>query len=217
MKYGVIQHLKYLFNYDRAIVHMQVELDRVPTMKSIPAFQIREMDINNEDDLLRWVEVVNDAYSVYQEYPITLTSARKHMEDHLMLNITNVLVLMFRDEFIGTYSIGTYKSNSRIGGGSRLAVRKKYHKLGLGALLVLDGCRQLRENGIKYAENVWSINRDSSIILGFKCGFVPQYDRKYIQYKKQRRSFLIRALVNMHLRKLYKNYRKAVAMKFVGK
>jgi len=217
MKYGVIQHLKYLFNYNRTVVHMQVELDRIPEMQTISAFQIREMDINNKDELLQWVEVVNDAYSIYQENHYTLETAQKHMYNHLMLNITNVFILMFRNEIIGTYSIGIYKNNNKIGGGARLAVKKKYHQLGLGALLILHGCHQLRENGIKYAENLWAIKRKPSIILGFKCGYVPQFNRKYIQYKKQRRNFLIRTLVNMRLRKLYKDYKKSVAKKFLVK
>lgn len=164
------------------------------------------------DDLEQWLEIVNDAYD---EPYHDISYAINHIRTHLFLNITNVYLILDNDVPVGTISIGTYKSNNNIGGDARIAIKKKYQSKGLGVFMITLGFHKLRDLGIKYGESIISIIRDQSIMLHFKCGFVPQTNRKYIQYKNQKRHFIIRMLVKAKLMRLYNQYINKLSRQFL--
>ena len=215
MKYGIIQHLKYILNYRKTVVHLQADLKYLPFIKDFEPFYVKEIDINNKvEELKNWVEIVNDAYD---DIVFDVTSAKKHINEHLFLNITNIYFVKDGNNPIATISIGTYKNNYKIGGDARIAVKKSHQGMGLGEKLILFGFNKLKEKGIKYGESIISIPRKKSLMLHFKCGFFPQYCRKYVQYKKQKRFFVIRLLVNENVRLLYRQYRIGLFNKIISK
>ncbi|MFA5573959.1 MAG: GNAT family N-acetyltransferase [Brumimicrobium sp.] len=212
MKYGPIQHIKYLFNYNRTIIHLQADLERVSLPKDISPLYVKELESNNLVDLENWLEVINDAY----DEPIRdVNYALNHINNHLFLNISNVYLIFDANEAVGTISIGTYKSNSKVGGDARIAIKKKYQGRGLGKFAISYGLAKLKERKVKYAESIITIIRVESISLHFKCGFIPQYKRRFLQYTKQRRHFLIRLYCVLKVKKLYKDFLKKQSLLFL--
>lgn len=203
MKYGLIQHLRYLLNYDRAVVHLQADLNRLPFVRDISPFIVRELQLDDREDIGRWLDIIRDAYD---QPGYDVEYAENHIRSHLFLDIQKIFLIMDKDRAVGTISIGTYRNNDKVGGDARIAIRKEYQNKGLGVFLIAYGFHKLRENGIKYGESIISIGRDRSIFLHFKCGFIPQVDRRYIQYKAQTRLFVVRWIVNNKLKRMYKNY-----------
>ena len=190
-----------MFNYSKTIVHLQADLNRLPAIKDINSFIIRELNVDNAEDIQHWLNIVNDAY-VETEHDREY--ALNHINNHLFLNIYKIYLLFDKDKPIGTISIGTFKSNKNMGGDARIAIRKDYQGKGLGSYLLAYGFQKLKESGIKYGESIISITREQSIMLHFKCGFIPQYNKDYISYKGQRRHFLIRFFVREQLNKMYR-------------
>lgn len=170
------------------------------------------MDFESADDLSSWVDIVNDAYA---EEPYDISAARKHIQHHLFLQVAATYFVMHEQKPVATISVGTYKDNRTVGGDARLAVLTKYQGHGLGQYLIHYGFGQLRERQVRYGESIISIRRDASIRLHFRCGFLPQYRRRYQQYKGQRRSHIIYAIVNLKLWMLYRAYRADLAARFL--
>jgi GNAT superfamily N-acetyltransferase len=213
MAFSLWQNIKYRCNYDRTIVHLQADLGHLPSPSAIDPFHTREMDMESADDLQLWVEIVNEAYD---DGPYDLAAARKHIHEHLFLNISNIYFVVDGETPVGTISIGTYKANANVGGDAKIAVKKDYQGHGLGTYMILYGFGEMRKHGLRYAESIISIRRDTSIAIHFRCGFLPQYGRKYCQYKNQRRFFFIRMFVNLKLRRLYKHYRDKLSSHFLA-
>lgn len=212
MKYGIIQHIKYLFNYNKTIVHLQIDLNLLPKDLPNQSYIFKEINPNDNDDLAKWIEVINDGYD---DVNYTIDEAREHFRNHLFLDVFKTYLLLSNNESIATYGIGTYKINSKIGGSNRLVVKKSHQGKGIGKMIFLFGLNKLHENGIQYVEHVISITRKESLLLHFKCGFVPQYSRKYIQFKKQKRSIFIRLIVNYKLNRIYKKHLLSLSEKFL--
>lgn len=205
MKYTIWQNFKYQLNYSRTIVHLHANLDNIPKLQDISPFYVREMDVQNENDLRHWSEIVSNAY---QDGVYDSESVHQHFNNHLFLKIIKTYFVMDGDLPIGTISIGSYKTNPNVGGDARIAVKRNYQGLGLGKYLILLGFHRLREMGIRNGESIISIKREKSILLHFHCCFVPQFNRNYIHYQKQKRFLLIRWLVNFKLKYLYKLSKK---------
>lgn len=74
---------------------------------------------------------------------------------------------------------------------------------------------QLYNSGIKFGESIITITRDQSCYLHFKSGFFPQFNPKYFQYKKQKRLFMVRFIVNLRLKRLYKMYLNTFSANFL--
>ena len=203
----------YRLNYDRTIVHLQTDLRNIGLNKDISPFITREMNYDSEEELIQWAEIVNDAYDDGGKYD--LEYAKNHLNNHLFLKTTNVYLVFDGVKPIGTISIGVYKENPKIGGAVRLAVRKDYQGYGIGKYLHLYGFVKLREKGFYYIESILTITREQSMRMNFSYGFVPQFNRKFISYKGQKRYAIVRFLVNRNLKKQYKKYLLEVSEKFL--
>ena len=214
MKYGIIQHLKYLLNYSRTVIFLQLDLSHLPSEIDTYPYTIKEIDLNSNEDIELWLDVVNNSYD---DIKYNFSEAKEHLSKHHFLKFNKIFLLKEGKIPIATYGIGTYKNNPSIGGSNRLAVRKEYQGKGIGRLIFLYGLNKFKEIDIKYVEHIISIPRTASILLHFKCGFIPQYNRKYVQYKKQKRFFVIRLLVNYKLKKIYKKYIDSLGSDFLKK
>ncbi len=185
-KYGLITHLRYLFNYDKTNVYVQIDLNKLPSLMDISPFVTREMDLDDKNDLQIWADIINIAY---QEEHYDAAKAKRTLTNHLYLRIHKVFLIFNNDKCIGTVSAGSFKSNQKIGSGCRFAVHPYYQGKGLGKYLYLLILHYLKKEGYNYFESTMAIKRETSFFVKFKLGFYPQFNRKYVQYKEQRRFF----------------------------
>ncbi len=214
MKYGIWQNIKYRLNYNKCVAHLQADLSLIPKPENILPLYVREMDTSSETDLRHWASIVTEAYDdkIYDS-----NDARRHFEDHLFLNISNVYFVMDENEPVGTISIGTYKTNNKIGGDARIAIRKEYQGRGLGKFVIAYGYSELFKQGIKYGESVISIPRSKSILLHFQCGFFPQLQKRHFIFSSQKRYWIIWYIVNRKLKDLYRSYLDSLSKKISEK
>lgn len=119
-KYGLITHLKYLFDYKNVIINLHTHLDYVPPFKENPNYPIKEVDLKDESICQQWVDIVNDAFGF--EEPFTIDSAKKYMDNHMYKKFEHTYFVYYENEPVGTYSIGRLKVNENIGTTGRLAV-----------------------------------------------------------------------------------------------
>ncbi len=210
-KYGLISHLKYLFDYGKTVVYVQSNLSIMPVLQDISPYTTRELDVYNEKDLLIWANIINQAYGE-EQYDEKL--AQMKLTNHEFLNILKVFLIFHEEKCIGTVSAATFKSNPKIASGCRFAVHPDYQGKGLGKYLYLYIMYYLRDNGFRYFESTMSIKRQTSFILKFKLGFYPQFNRKYVQFKSQKRFFAIRWLANHKLNQLWKRHQRSLNKQF---
>lgn len=59
--YGLISHLKYMFSFNisRLVVNMQNDLYTLPELVVPDGYTIREMNINDENEIDKWIYIVN--------------------------------------------------------------------------------------------------------------------------------------------------------------
>lgn len=107
---------------------------------------------------------------------------------------------------IAIISVGRYKSNRKVGGDSRVSVRREYQGRGLGKRLILCGFHRLKDKGIDFGEAMICIKRRSSIFAHLYCGFTPQTDLRKCQHRDHA-FFLNRMAANIALRRSYDYYR----------
>jgi len=203
-KYGFITHVKYLFDLKHTIVNLYINLDLAPKFKPVSFLQIREVDFKNDNILHEWLSIVNDAYQGELNY--NLESAKKAFIQHHYLIVTNLYFLYFKDKLVGTYYTGCFKENKKIASGGRIAILKKYQKLGFGKHLILYAFEALKKKGYKIAEFIFYFKREDSIELTFACGCLPQTNEKLKQFKGVRKFFLIKMIAKMKLKLRYNHF-----------
>jgi GNAT superfamily N-acetyltransferase len=212
-KYGFLRHLKYLFNYSKTVVYVQVDLAVIPLLPDISPFTTRELNFEDRTDLEIWAEIINVAYGE-EQYDAVL--AKKKLKEHEFLDVHKVFLIFDGPKCIGTVSAAAFKSNPKIASGCRFAVHPQYQGRGLGKYLYLLIMHHLRDQGYRFFESTMAIKRKTSFIVKFKLGFYPQFNRKYVQYKGQRRFFLIRWFANYQLYRLWRDHRKRLNEQFVS-
>jgi L-amino acid N-acyltransferase YncA len=205
-KYGLKQHLSYLSNYDRVNVYVQADLLHLPVFADISPLQVRNMVINEPNDIESWTDVINDAYEEFGESKISVENAKNYLANHLFMNVKGVVLIVDNDLVIGATTYGTYIENPKIGCVSRIAIRSSYKGKGLGKYIITKAYMNLRENGIRYGQSIINVKRKASIITHFKCGFVPQFDSRHKIFKNQQRFYYINLRVNSEISSLYNNY-----------
>jgi GNAT superfamily N-acetyltransferase len=188
-------------------VHVQANLDNILPLPDISPYHFKNFDIHSQNDILRWIEIVNDAYP---DSNINISQAESLLTNHHFLNNVESFMIWDKDEPVATVSIGTYKSNPEVGGLFRLAVRKDYQNKGLGKSIILLGYYKLMDRGIKFGESVISSHRTKSMILHFKCGMFPQYDPNQVVHKNSNfnKNIIQRIRGRRILRKAEKMYKK---------
>lgn len=203
-KYGLLTHLKYLFDYDHVIINLHTYLDYIPAFKERPGYEIREVDINDPEIIKQWVDIVNDAFR--HKIPYDVDSAKKYLDNHLYKKVEKIFFLFSEDKPVGTYFLGFFKNNTDIGTTGRLAVKKDFQGKGLGKYLVLFGLNKLKENRYSYAEHVFVVGRDYSIRVYLKCGSRPEFREKYLQLKPTRKNIFVTYLARRKVRKMYRKH-----------
>jgi GNAT superfamily N-acetyltransferase len=212
VKYGLLSHIRYLFNYEKTLVYVQIDLNKLPALMDISPFFTREMDLENEKDRHMWAEIINIAY---QEEQYDTTKAKEALTNHLYLNIKKVFLIFDKEKCIGTVSAASYKNNKIIASGCRFAVHPDYQGKGLGKYLSLLILHHLKNDGYNYFESTMAIKRETSFIVKFKLGFYPQFNRKYVQFKKQRRFFTTRLSANYRLYVLWLQHKRSQNEKYL--
>ena len=206
-----IQSLFYL-NIDNKVVHLQNSLENYPQSESVRnllkhkhSLEVKELNVENEEDVTEWVSIINDAYD---DANYDYQKGKNLLTNHLFLTDTETFLLQYDTKTIATFSIGIYKESSNIGGAFRFAVRKQFQNKGIGKLLSIYGYAKLKERGIKYGESIFASKRTASIMAHFKLGFIPQYNMKYISYKGALKNvnFIQRYRLRKRLRKQYRKY-----------
>jgi len=214
LKHGIVRHFKYLFNYSRTGVYMQMDLSRLLVLPDISPLEVRELNQNDDIALKAWANLINQSY---KEEHYDIEAAKKIFSNHLYLNIKKIFLIYDNDFLVGTISSGVYKSNPKMGGAMRFAVHPNFQGKGLGKYLFILVLHSLREDGIKFFETITSVKRKESLIIKMKMGFFPQFNRKYVQFKKQKRFFLIRLIANYHLYKLWRKHKNKLYKEFIPK
>ena len=205
--YGLKSHLQYIFNFNinRIVIHLHAKLFNLPSLKLIPGYTVRELQIYDHEDQQNWIRIVNAAYPDANE---DINTFRKHLFNHPFLNITNIFFILKENQPVGTTSIGLFKKNPQIGGDARIAILPSERSKGLGFFLINFGFHYLQDNGIDFGESIITLKREQSISLHFKCGFIPQYNRKRYHFDIQKRMWPTRLIAKLKVKKLYSNYRK---------
>ncbi len=211
-KYGLVSHLKYLFNYSKAVVYVQIDLNRLPKLPDISPLKVRELSLNDENDLNTWADIINIAYEE-EQYDAAL--AKDKLTNHDFLKVKKVFLVFDGTKCIGTVSAAAFKSKPNIASGCRFAVHPDYRGKGLGKYLYLLILHVLKNDGYNYFESIMGIKRETSFIVKFKLGFHPQFNRKYVQHKDQKRFFLVRLAANYRLYVLWRRYKKSINEKYL--
>jgi GNAT superfamily N-acetyltransferase len=164
-------------------------------------------------DMGDWVDLINQSYN--EQTPRDIGAAKRHIEDHLFLDILKIYFVLDGDTPIATISIGTYRGNPRIGGEARIAVRANYQGRGLGRFVICYGCERLRDYGVQFCENIVSVKRQKSIMLHYQCGFVPQLRSNYQQHVNQRRFFIAKLIAVLKIVRYYRLHQARFSRNFL--
>ena len=213
-RFGVMNHLRYLFNYSKTVVYVQVELNRLIDLPTNFPYQVKVLSFDDTNDLATWAHIINVAY---EEEQYDVDQAKKKLQQHEYLHIRNVYLLFDGDTCIGTVSSAHFKSNPGIASGCRFAVLQSHRGKGIGKFLYLLIMHELKKEGFKHFESTMAVIRETSFILKFKLGFYPQFNRRYVQYKTQQRFFVVRWMANYRLYQLWRNHQASVNKKFLPK
>lgn len=213
-QFGLISHLRYLFNYSKTVVYVQIELNRLIDLPANFPYQVKVLSFEDTNDLATWAHIINVAY---EEEQYDVEQAKKKLQQHEYLHIRNVYLLFDGDRCIGTVSSAHFKSNPSIASGCRFAVLQDYRGKRIGQFLYLLILHELRNEGFRYFESTMAIVRETSFILKFKLGFYPQFNRSYVQYKTQQRFFLVRWMANYRLYTLWRNHKASVNQHYIKK
>jgi GNAT superfamily N-acetyltransferase len=203
-EFGLITHLKYLFDSKKVIVNLHINLDYLKTFRSINSLKVIKVDHKSKEILEEWCEIINDAHE--NELKYDLDSAWMKINLHPYLNISDLFFLFKKENLIGTYFVGSFKNNDKIIGGGRLAIRKKYQNLGFGFYLLHYALNLMKERGFKHAELIFYSQRLASMEMAFNCGAYPEYRQKYLQLKSTRKSIFIKLLIKHRINKLYNRH-----------
>ena len=87
MKYGIIQHLKYLLNYSRTVIFLQLDLSHLPSEIDTYPYTIKEIDLNSNEDIELWLDVVNNSYD---DIKYNFSEAKEHLSKHHFLKFNKI-------------------------------------------------------------------------------------------------------------------------------
>lgn len=215
-RYGLIRHIKYLFDLKHTIVILQTHLDYVPDFNPIAGYEIKEVDYKDPIVLSDWIQVVNEAFSF--EKPYDVESALKYLENHPYKKLENLMLVYHKEthEPVGAYFIGHLRDNDQIGTAGRIAIIPSHQRKGLGRMIALYGYERMRERGIQLTEEVFYLEKSHSISLFMNCGSLPQFNRKYMQFSPTRKSWIISMLARRKVVRLYNEHLARLRRPFLG-
>lgn len=215
-KYGLIRHIKYLFDLKHAIVILQTHLDYVPDFKPIAGYEIKEVDYKDPRVLSDWIQVVNEAFSF--EKPYDVESALKYLENHPYKKIESLFMVYHSstNSPVGSVFIARFRNNERIGTSGRIAIIPSHQRKGLGRMMALFGYYQMKEKGFRFAEEVAFLEKFYSILLYMSCGAIPQFDPQKMQFSPTRKSWIVSMLARRKVVRLYNDHLARLRRPFIG-
>ena len=205
-------HYRFNLNVSRVVIHMQADLSLLPAVEPPAGVKIRQASPDSDEDAEAWVALVNDAYSDAAE---TVDSYREHWRRHAFLAVQDVYLVSLEGAPAATITMGHYRSNPAVCGDARIAVAQRFQRRGLGRWLIAHGFAVCREAGFEFAESAITHTRTESIRLHLACGFVPQFDRKLVQHRVQRRLWPAWALAERRVEQVVQEYYRDRAMPYV--
>lgn len=169
------------------------------------------LDINNEEHLTSWCDIINHSYT---EFSFDKESAKSFLENkeyysdritYLFTDSSNIV----RGGVFCYYISGSIHQSSQSRGRFQNWRKKGAQGRGFGRLVVLYGFSRLRDRGLRVAESAIMIKRNKSLHLHFSLGFRPQYNPRYFALpasSKFYRLAKIIPLIKLHVSYLkYKN------------
>ncbi|MGQ0811189.1 MAG: GNAT family N-acetyltransferase [Nitrospiraceae bacterium] len=188
---------------DSGFVCTQARISDIPPLPDQPSPVVREMDMQDADDIRLWLEIHNDAFHPpwnRKEY------------DYVILNhptklITTTYFIMENGSPIGAASVGVYRRNPEVGVGHYLGFKKDARNRGLGKWMTLFRYHQLRPRGIFLCESETRMSHERSILIHFDCGFRPKLALDYWN-TPQSESAALRFLTSHRLTRLYRRWKR---------
>lgn len=174
---------------------------------------VKYVNYNSDSDLQQWCDIINNSYD---DCFFDIPKARKFLLDHLIFK-DGKTALFIKDAFpCATVSWGTYRDNSNVGGDYRIGVHNNFKGNGLGRMCVEYAFSRLAEQGIRLGESIITIKRVPSLLLHFSLGFEPQYDVRYVSFKKNLKhiGFVQRVRLTYLLYKYHNIYKKKLKKSF---
>lgn len=174
---------------------------------------VKYIDYDSDSDLQLWCDVINNSYD---DCFYDIAKARKFLKDHPIFEKGKTVLFMDGIAACATVSWGIFKDNPKVGGDYRIGVHNNYKGNGLGRMCVEYAYSRLAEQGIRLGESIITIKRVPSLLLHFSIGFEPQYDMRYVSFKKNLRyiNFIQRIRLTYLLYKYYNIHRKKLKMSF---
>lgn len=204
-KYGVLTHLRYIFNFNvsRIVVNMHADLKELPPLTCPAGYAVREMDADDPEEIAAWISLVNQAYPDADETPETFL---KHRDRHAFLDAPKIFFVTKDARIVATFTAGLYRSNPEYGGDSRIAVLPTERGKGIGIFCINYAFHFLRNQGAGKGESVIMIRRTQSLLLHFRCGFRPEFDRRKVMFNPQRRMWPARWIARRRVERLHAQF-----------
>jgi len=199
-------------NVSRIVVPLQSDLTSLPALEPLEGISVRRANCSDTEDCRIWVDLINGSYPDAHE---TVETFRRHCKNHPFLVIREVLFIELRGEVAATVSTGSYRRNAMVCGDARIAVARRFQRLGLGFYAVVLGFTECKKAGFSLAESVITHWREQSIRIHLRCGFRPQFDQRFVQYGSQRRLWPASALARHRVRKICKKFYGDLSQRFL--
>lgn len=161
-------------------VVMQADLNIIPMLYDLKGFEIRPINPNDEEEVKKWIEVVNNAYD---DSKYDIETARRLLKNHHFIENIETFMIFQNENPCAAISFGNFRENKDAGGVFRIAVSKKYQNKGLGKYVILYAYNKLKERGKTVGESIISSHRTKSILVHISIGFEQQTDYKKTNHK----------------------------------
>lgn len=201
-KYGLIRHIKYLFDLNHTIVILHFNLKFIPDLEGGDEFTTKEISLEDDDAIKDWSNIINSAFNF--ENPFNPQTAKDYILNHSYKNIEKCYMVYEGDYAIATFFVGSFKVNNKIACAGRFAVRPEYQGKGIGKYIVIKAMNIMKQNGYRHYEETFNYWRKYSYRLFMQCGGYPEFDRKYCQLKPTRKFFLVHLWAQYNVNKMYK-------------
>ncbi len=203
-KYGLIRHLKYLFDLNHTIVILHFDLRFIPDQIELDKITVKEISIEDDKAMKEWSDIINSAFSFKKPY--NAQTSKDYILKHPYKKITNCYLVYDGDYAIATFFIGSFKSNNKIACAGRFAVRPEFQGKGLGKYIVLKAMHIMKQYGYQFYEETFNYWRKYSYKLFIHCGGYPEFDRKYCQLRPTPKFILVRLWAQYKVKKMYKDF-----------
>ncbi len=185
-------------------VLLSKDFQTLPPIGDISPFYVKEMNMNSQEDVRKWLETHNDAF----ERTWGPDQFQRNVLNHAYFDIDSTFFLMHGSEAAGAGSIGVFRKNRDVGVMHYLQVKKTYQGRGLGKYMVQYRHQRLRERGIEHCETEMSLRQKISILIHFDNGFRPKYKLDYWNAPNHA-FFPYRVFAHFRLRQLYNQWEKS--------